>query len=351
MRQTATSRSFWVTLAVAVGLAGCLAHSRSPSASFASQVPRDHPPPLPAFAYERSEIPLENRMLEDEETSFYRVRYVRFPSIGDNGQAGGLVRGKYYESKLPGRKPLVIVLPIWGGHVYPSEKTTASLTRRSGGRVNVFHMEGEKRLIDWQALDSAAEESAFLEAWRQGARREWVAVTDIRRTIDWAEGRAELDAQRIGLVGFSQGAVVAATVATQEPRLAAVALVMGGARPHEVLASCPLDRSEAARIKATAEFGWTPEDLERRLAPIFSTLDPANYPGRVDPDRVLIFEATRDDCMPETAREALWEAMGRPARIRLPYLHQQAFLAMTPLGLNWMRRSIWSFFRQALLPR
>jgi hypothetical protein len=249
-------RSF-VVLGLAGALAGCIAHTNSPPGSLAR---RSHlesePSPEPVFAYQHSEIPYRNRMLDEEETSLYRVRYVRFPSIGDNGQPDNLVRGKYYESKLPGRKPMVIVLPIWGRHVYPSEKITAHLKRRSAGGINVFLMQGEQHLIDWQALAGAADEAAYLDLWEQGARREWVTITDIRRTIDWAETRADVDAHRIGIVGFSHGAMVAGGVAAQEPRLAATVLVMGSALAHQALARCPLSRSEAAKNRAQSGFGW-----------------------------------------------------------------------------------------------
>jgi len=199
-------------------------------------------------------------------------------------------------------------------------------------------------------LASAVDEVAYLDIWEQAAQREWVTITDIRRLIDWAETRADLDAERVGLLGFSQGAIVASSVVAQEPRLAATALVMGGTLTHQVLARCPQDRSVAAKARAATEFGWTLDDLEQRLEPMFAPIDAATYPGRVDPSRVLIVEAARDECVPETAREALWEAMGRPERIKLGYRHKQAFLAMTPLGLNWLPNRIWHFFDQALEP-
>jgi hypothetical protein len=109
-----------------------------------------------------------------------------------------------------------------------------------------------------------------------------------------------------------------------------------------------LSRGEAAKNRAQSGFGWSLADLEHRLEPIFAPFDPASYPGRVDPSRVLIVEAARDQCMPRTGREALWEAMGRPRRIRLDYRHKQAFLAMTPLGFNWLRHRIWEFLQQTL---
>ena len=342
-------RPFWL-LAAAFGLAGCIAHSTIPSSSVTSASHFEYESSSdPLFVYERTEIPFKNRMLDEEETPQYRVRYIRFPSIGDNGQPDDLVRGKYYESKIPGPKPMVIVLPIWGRHVYPSTKITTYLKRHSGGGVNVFYLEGGEDLFDWKALGSAPTEEAYLDLFEDGAQRELVTITDIRRVIDWAEGRPELDSNRIGLVGFSHGAMVAAAVAAQEPRLAATVLVMGGALAHAVIARCPLARSEPARTRATEAFGWSVEDLERRIEPILAPLDPASYPGRVDPERVLIVEAARDECMTESGREALWEAMDRPERIRLDYRHKQAFLTMTPLKMNWLRHRIWSFFQQTLL--
>ncbi len=304
--------------------------------------------PTPIFDYERAPIPFKNRLLDEEETSLYRVRYVRFPSIGDNGQTDNLVRGKYYESKLPGPKPLVIVLPIWSRHVYPPEKMTAHFTKRSSGRVNVFLMQGDFDLIEWKAFAAAADETEYLKIFEQGAQREWVTITDIRRTIDWAEQRDETDPGRVGLLGFSHGAIVASAAAVQEPRLAATVLVMGSALAHQVIAQCPLERSVVAREKASSDFGWSRDELQERLEPIFLPLDPASYPGRVDPSRVLIVEAKRDECMPANGRLALWEAMGRPERLQLNFGHKQAFLAMTPVGLNWLRHKIWRFFSQTL---
>jgi hypothetical protein len=93
------------------------------------------------------------------------------------------------------------------------------------------------------------------------------------------------------------------------------------------------------------------DDLERRLEPIFAPLDPASHPGKVDPQEVLIVEAARDECIPESAREALWGSMGRPERIRLPHRHKRAFLAMTPLGFNWLRHRIGSFLLRTLEAR
>jgi hypothetical protein len=332
-----------------LALVGCVSYSSSPSApapaeSFASGGLSPHP----SAAYERQEIAFKNRILDAEETSLYRVRYIRFPSYGENGQEENLVTGRYYESKRPGKKPLVIIVPIPAGHSYPAEKMTAYLKSHSMGEVNIFNMLLDRDVVDWSGLAAAADEAAFMKRLEKSAEREWTTVVDIRRTIDWAGARSEIDAQRIGLLGFSHGGIIAAGVAVQEPRLAATVLVMAGALLHQPMVRCALERSEGMRSKALSEFGWTEEKLESRIESAFSSFEPANYPGRVDPSKVLIVEAAKDDCIPESGREALWETMGRPERILLHYKHKQAFLSMTPLRLFWLRHRIWEFLDRSL---
>ena len=138
-------------------------------------------------------------------------------------------------------------------------------------------------------------EGEFLVAWHESVERERAMVIDIRRLIDWAEARPEIDADRIGLIGFSHSAMLAATLAVNEPRIAATVLVFGGARPHEIVARCDGLRTSGLREKVAREFGWSLEEYERRLEPIFRVMDPAQYPARVDPASVLLFEAEEVD--------------------------------------------------------
>jgi len=336
-------------IAALIALMGCVSHTRSPSAPEPTE-PLDSGQLSPhgTADYEKQEIVFKNRMLDKEENSFYRVRYIRFSSYGDNGQEDNLVTGKYYESKLPGKKPLVIILPIPAGHNYPAQRMTTYLKRHSRGSINIFTMNGKGDLVDWVGLAAATDEAEFMERLDKSAEREWTMIIDVRRTIDWAEARSEVDAERIGLVGFSHGGMVAAGVAVQEPRVATTVLVMSGALVHLVAARCTLERSEGMKAKALSEFGWSQEELESRVETKFRLFEPANHPGRVDPSTVLIVEAAKDNCIPESSREALWETMGRPERLLLDYRHRMAFLSMTPLRLSWLQPRIWSFLQRSL---
>jgi pimeloyl-ACP methyl ester carboxylesterase len=332
-----------------IAMVGCVSYTTSPPApSPSTSLDPSGPSSFPSVDYEKQEIAFKNRVLDEEESSLYRVRYIRFPSHGENGQDDNLVTGKYYESKRPGKKPLVIIVPIPDGHDYPVKKMTAYLKAHSRGEVNVFSLVIDRDIVDWKGMASSVDEAAFMERLEKSAEREWTTVIDIRRTMDWAEARPEIDSERIGILGFSHGGIVAAGVAVQEPRLAATVLVMAGALLHQPMVRCELERSEGMRSKALSEFGWSEEELESRIEREFSFFEPANFPGRVDPSKVLIVEAAQDDCIPESGREALWETMGRPERVLLDYKHKRAFLSMTPLRLFWLRHRIWDFLRDSL---
>ena len=175
-----------------------------------------------------------------------------------------------------------------------------------------------------------------------------IVGVDVRRFLDWAETQPDVDLERVGLIGFSIGAVVAAMIAPHEPRISSTVLVMGGGRPGEILAYCD-GKAQKTREAVTQRLGWTVDEYRERMTDIFRNVDPVRYGAAIDPERVIIFDAEQDECIPRSAQEDLWEAMGRPQRISLPYSHRVAFLALTPLGGNFVREEIWGFLSRALL--
>lgn len=276
----------------------------------------------------------------------YRVFHVSFPSVGDNGQDQNLVTALYYESRTPGKKKLVVVLPIWGTHTYPSRKITQSLMKYSDGEMNVLRILGENFLFNWDGMRAISNEQEFIGMTEQMVKRVQTHVIDIRRAIDWAE-RQPASGSRIGLIGFSLGATVAGLVAENEPRVGASVLAMGGANINEMFATC-FGRAEETRKIIIERLGWTRDIFEQKLAQPLAPINPASFPGRVDPSRVIMFEAEYDTCIPKSGRDALWNAMGKPQRVIWPYNHKMAFLTMTPLGLNDMRHRIYNFLDAAL---
>jgi dienelactone hydrolase len=346
---TQRRESWRVTVVVAfcLGLLGCAMHTRIPFDPDASQSQAFQRGTDPIVDYVHAPLALNSHELSEHDTKYYRVKQLTFPSYGANGQAQDQVKAHYYRSKRPGKKKLVIVLPVWGVSDYPSSTITQGIIARSRGDTNVVEFIGERYLMDWDAMNNAATEAAFRQVMHAQAQRFITTAIDIRRFLDWLENQSEVDTNRIAIIGFSIGAMIAAMTVANEPRLSTAVLVMGGAHPHDVFATC-LGRTGDLRSEIMARFDWTQERYREELVPIFTPTDPARFAGRVDPAKILIFDATFDDCIPQHARDDLWEAMGRPERISIHAEHRQAFFAMTPFEGNFIRREIYAFLDRVL---
>jgi len=326
--------------------AGCTSHVHHPYS--AADAANNNPVIAPlAVQYEPQSIDYHNSILNDDPKREYQLRHIEMRSFGENGQKNDRLESLYYRSNRPRRLPLVIVLPIWGTSTYPPEKIASSLRARSRGGVHVLRVLGEDSIFDWETLGAAGSEEEFLASMERTVLREVVNAVDVSRLIDWAETRPEVDPSRIGLIAFSHGAVVGGLVAVNETRLQGVVLAMGGAHSHRILATCG-GRYGKLRSAITERFDWSRDQYERALEPIFMRYDPGGFPGRADPSRILLFDALKDDCIPQDPREALWNALGKPERFSLNYKHRNAFFSMTPLGFYWMRREVYEFLEERL---
>lgn len=227
-------------------------------------------PPDDPFPYDRRAVRLSNHV--EGTRGEYVVRWLSFPSTGDNGQPENTLTVQYFERAEGERSPLVLVLPIWGGSAYPSAVVAADLVAER--RVNVMRVLGDDTMVDWGILGRAPDAEAFQSAFRQMVKRMQDSVVDLRRLLDWAESRPTVDGNRVGLVGFSESTLQVAGLMASDPRLAAAALVMGGAHPHEILSAC-YGPPAAVRDEVTTRLGWSRARYAAILAPLMRPVDPA----------------------------------------------------------------------------
>ena len=280
----------------------------------------------------------------------YWMSSLQMPSSGAAGTDRAPITARYDEGKAIGAKPLVIVLPVWGVSAYPSETIAASLRKQGEGAINVLQVDGDSMLFDWAAMGDARSEAEFHRLLALMVERFVDMVIDIRRLVDWAHTRPEVDTQRIALIGFCMSAIVGSVALTNDPRIDAGVLVVGGADLHEVLASCN-GRIRRTRERLLERFDWSVEDYKEQLKAPLAAINPARFAGRLDPDRVLVIEAAADSCIPASARERFWQAMGRPERVSYQYDHRMTFLAMTFLGGYDLQRQVHRFLDRTIAPR
>ena len=303
--------------------------------------------PQPALApfdvFERHPVELSEPF--DRTASHDIVRF-KFRSSGRNGHPENIVEGQYFRSQAAGRKPLVVVMPIWGTSSYPPAKISQGYARRTRD-AHVIWIYGDAPVFPWAALRSVPTEEGFVAMAHDSVERYRTAVVDMRRLVDWAAAQPEIDASRIAFVGFSMSALVTATLLANEPRISGGVLMMGAANFADVFTICG-NRAGEVRNHVLRSFGWTIDRYHEFFETLFAPADPVRFAGRYAPARILMIDAMFDDCMPESSRAALWEITGHPRRVTFLYRHRSAFYSLTPLGLNVSRRKIYRFLDETL---
>ena len=260
----------------------------------------------------------------------------------------GEVVATYYRARMPGTHRLVIVLPIWGRSTVPQRNLAKKLLAGpSGARTHVVALHGGVTIFDWELLHRARDgddlRSALEEAEGQFVQR----VVDIRRLLDWAEARPEVDARRIGMTGFSIGAVVTTLVMAHDDRVAAAALVVPAGHLSESLANCN-GRTGKNRQQILDHLGWSQNRFQDFVREPLAAVDPLRYAGALPTGRILLVDAANDLCVPPRSQGELWRRLGQPERLVLDYGHRMSFLTMTPLGFHITTRAVARFLEQQL---
>lgn len=115
-------------------------------------------------------------------------------------------------------------------------------------------------------------------------------VVAVRRALDLLQKNPRVDGSRLGLVGWSLGARVAAVAAGADPRLGAVTLMSGGANPvSDYVAQAPAALRPQVRRTLTA-------------------VDPLHWIGKAQPGTVLLQNGRKDQVVPQAALLAMADA-------------------------------------------
>jgi dienelactone hydrolase len=123
-------------------------------------------------------------------------------------------------------------------------------------------------------------------------------VVAVRRAVDVLRSLPQVDPKRIGLVGWSLGARVAAVTAGAEPRLRAVVLMSGGSLP------------------VSAYVAQTPAALRAQVRRSLTQIDPLRWLARAHPGEVMLQDGRKDEIVPRAALVALQKAAPRGSVVR-----------------------------------
>ena len=253
--------------------------------------------------------------------------------------------GKYYRSRVPGKKKAVIVLPIYGSSEIPSASTASHLLDWD---TNVVLLADSGDLLEWEFLAQTKTEKEFFDSIKRTRRRFEETLSGIGVILAWLDREPDVDSRRIGIVGFSLGAMVATIAAGADQRISAAALVMAGAGFDEIFLNSRAEFISNVRKNAFLKFALNPDRFSEKIREATRDIEPAYWAKNIHPRQAILFQAVKDSFIPEYSRRELYHALGAPETVIFLHDHKTSFLSTTIAGLNYTPWKIRQFFRKRL---
>ncbi|MFO0807139.1 MAG: prolyl oligopeptidase family serine peptidase [Gemmataceae bacterium] len=209
------------------------------------------------------------------------------------------VYAEYYRPKGPGPFPAAIVLDITGGDQSLSRGISLVLAQN---RIAALFVQmayyPPRRPADSRLRLLSLNFPRTIDAATQ-------TVLDCRYAAAWLAARPEIDPKRVGILGTSLGSFIAALTGEMDERIDRVAIILGGGGLVDAYYDHPLAQPYRKPYEA---LGGTKQAVKTLIAPVDPLTSAANLRNR----KVLMIAASRDEVVPPSAANALWQELGRP---------------------------------------
>jgi dienelactone hydrolase len=180
---------------------------------------------------DRPRVPLASEVSAPTEAKEENITQIAFSFAADAEQRvpGILVKSSVQPANSSKRRAVVIALHGTGG---TKESQLPLLTELAQLGFIAVAIDGRYHGARTKAGKGSAEYSeAILEAYRTGPDGEhpffFDTAWDVMRLIDFLETREDVDASRIGLIGFSKGGIETYLAAAADPRVAVAVPCIG----------------------------------------------------------------------------------------------------------------------------
>lgn len=236
----------------------------------------------------------------DVATDWLRQSLITFPSpVKTPHERNNTVHCEYFRPTDIDKAPGVIVLHILGGDFALSQLVCVSLAREGVASLFVkMPYYGPRRQPGVARRMISKDPHETVAGMTQ-------AVLDIRLATAWLASRDEVDEQKLGIFGISLGGITGGLVATAEPRLKNVCLVLAGGDVGRI-------GWESPELKETRE-SWERQGKTREeYFKLVKTIDPVSYGANVRGRRILMINATDDEVIPKACTQSLWQSFGKP---------------------------------------
>jgi dienelactone hydrolase len=240
--------------------------------------------------------------VEARTRAHYVVRQLSLPSAVDPEHS---ISFEYYDVDGNERTPVVVLLPVFNGHL--------AIPRFF---ARYFANQGWAAVVVTRARDPLDALTALEQTVRSN-------LHDYRRVLDWVELEPELDASRIGMFGVSLGAMDAVMLAAVDRRVNALVIAMAGGDLSYLLTNTSY-RPVSRTIDDMADsLGTSREALGAQLDAAMN-LDPLALAPYVDAERVFMILTRNDAIIPFEAQQQLRATLGSPEALYLVTGHRSS---------------------------
>lgn len=275
------------------------------------------------------EEPEEERTPLPRAPSFTHRRFALASPLPSPYERNNQVWCDYYEPTGSGKAPAILVLHSLGVIAAHKEHDICRAAARAGIAALLmtlpYHMArsspgaGEDKFL-------SGDVDQTVTAFRQ-------ANADALKAVEWLASQPRVDAQRLGIVGLSIGALLSVRVMANEPRLKFGVLIVGGGGLKELLEESIIgDRVKREIIRRKLDFLLAFVKLQE--------IDPLRYAAQVRDRRLLMIDGIYDMVIPPSAARKLWEALDHPSLLWIPTGHAGAVLhrgALIAEGLRFIK--------------
>jgi dienelactone hydrolase len=223
------------------------------------------------------------------------VRQVSLPSATGSAEP---VEFEYYDVDGDARTPVVVLLPVFTGHL----KIPRFFAR-------YFANQGWAAVVVTRGRDPLDALTAPEDTVRSN-------LESYRRVLDWVEREPEVDATRIGVLGVSLGAMDAVMLAALDRRVNSLVIAMAGGDLSYLLANTNYRPVVRTMDDMAEELGTSRKALGDDLDAAIK-LDPLSVARYIDAERVFMVLTRTDAIIPFEAQEELHTTMGSPEAMYL----------------------------------
>ena len=285
------------------------------------------------FLYSADQPAFNLRLVK--QNKHWRHYLVDFPVVSTNRFPGGEVaRGEYFEPAQKNNTPLAILIHGWGDHSVLPFKWMADGLIKKGIACFILYLPFHASRLPDEMKPRLARLTP--DEWFTVYQ---MAVTDVRRIVDWASQNSHADSRQISVIALSLGSIVGSIAMGIDPRIKAGVFIGHGGNTGKMMQTNSVSRFGKQYRLPTDEYQENQKNYADYLVEVankgFENVEPAKRTYLIDPltyapmlkgRPVLMINAQWDEIFPRETSLDFWKACGKCDRVTFPATHASIWI-------------------------